>query len=364
MSLAYSALVVHVRQRRPSHGWHGGAAPSGTGNRRKEGCLMATLKAFATKFSNDWSMNLVSMLTYSLITTIFPLLLGILTIAGVVLKRLPGNSFNQLVTSINNALPSNFHQVVNVHNLLNNLVAITGPLAVVSLVGLLWAGSNLFTSMENAFSIILRVPDRDFIPQRLMGIGMLLIMTFLLPLSLAASSLVTAGSAAFASVLPPPLGVALSVVGPLTSLGILWLLFLAFYIIVPNTKVPFGDAWRGALAAAVLFGLLQLLFPLYFKFFLNGNAKYGAVAASALVLIAWLWFLALITIIGAQINAVAMGTAPLPRDVPRTIAQDYQHTVSRQNPAVQGPRSPKRGRVATSGRRRIHAPSANVLRES
>ncbi len=303
---------------------------------------MATLKAFATKFSNDWSMNLVSMLTYSLITTIFPLLLGILTIAGVVLKRLPGNSFNQLVTSINNALPSNFHQVVNVHNLLNNLVAITGPLAVVSLVGLLWAGSNLFTSMENAFSIIFRVPDRDFIPQRLMGIGMLLIMTFLLPLSLAASSLVTAGSAAFASVLPPPLGVALSVVGPLTSLGILWLLFLAFYIIVPNTKVPFGDAWRGALAAAVLFGLLQLLFPLYFKFFLNGNAKYGAVAASALVLIAWLWFLALITIIGAQINAVAMGTAPLPRDVPRTIAQDYQHTVSRQNPAVQGPRSPKR----------------------
>jgi membrane protein len=303
---------------------------------------VGTIKTFAQKFSNDWSMNLVSMLTYSLITAIFPLLLGILSVAGIVLKQLPGNSFNQLVTSINNALPATFHQVVNVHNLLSNLVSITGPLAVVSLVALLWAGSNLFSSMENAFSIIFRVPDRDFLPQRIMGIGMVLIMAILLPLSLAASSLVTAGSAAFASVLPSWLGVALSVVGPLTALGILWLLFLAFYIIVPNIKVPFSDAWRGALAAAVLFGLLQLLFPLYFKLFLNGNAKYGAIAASALVLIAWLWLLALITIIGAQINAVAMGIASLPRDVPRTIAEDYKHTDSRQRPVTQGTRPQSR----------------------
>jgi membrane protein len=207
---------------------------------------------------------------------------------------------------------------------------------VVSLVALLWAGSNLFSGMENAFSIIFRVPHRTFLPQRIMSIGMVLLLAILLPLSLAASSLVTAGSAAFASVLPPQLEVALSVVGPLTAVCILWLLFLAFYTIVPNVRIPFRDAWRGALVAAVLLSLLQMLFPLYFKYFLNGNAKYGAFAASALVLVAWLWFLSLITIFGAQLNAMAMGIAPLPRNVPRTIAEDYERTAPRQRPAAQG----------------------------
>jgi len=42
---------------------------------------------------------------------------------------------------------------------------------------------------------------------------------------------------------------------------------------VPTIRVPFRDAWRGALTAAVLFALLQLLFPLYFKVFLHGNTN-------------------------------------------------------------------------------------------
>lgn len=234
---------------------------------------MTTLETFATKFTNDWSMNLVSMLTYSLITAIFPLLLGLLTIAALILKRLPGHAFAQVIAAITNALPQNFTQFVNVHDLLTRLVTIMGPLALVSLLGLLWAGSNLFTSMENAFSIIFRVEDRSFLPQRLMAIGMVVLLALLLPHSLAASSLITAGSSAFAAVLPRPVGLVLTVVGPLVSLGLLWLLFLAFYRIVPNTTVPLRDAWRGALTAAVLFTLLQLLFPLYLGVEYDWNGK-------------------------------------------------------------------------------------------
>jgi membrane protein len=271
-------------------------------------------------------MNMVSMLTYSLITSLFPLLLGMLSIAGLVLQRLPGHTFNTLVRSLEQALPKNLASVVDVHNLLDNLITLSGPLALVALVGLLWTGSNLFTNMENAFSIIFRVPDRNFIPQRIMGIGMVLILSVALPLSLAASSLITAVSAGFASALPAPLGRVLSVAGPLALLGILWLLFLAIYMIVPNVKVPFRTAWRGALTAAVLFGLVQLLFPLYFEYFLRGNAKYGTLAASALVLITWLWLFALITVLGAQVNAVGLGIQPLEQSVPRTIARDYRQS--------------------------------------
>jgi len=285
---------------------------------------MATLKTFVQKFTNDWSMNLASMITYSLITAIFPILAAILTLAGLVLRRLSPGSLRAVASALSHVLPSG---IVNPTQLMHGLVHLTGPLALVSIIGLLWGGSNLFTNIENTFSIIFRVRDRDFIPQRLMAIGMVLVLAVLLPLAFAASSLVTAGSSLFRQVLPGPLAILLTFIGPAVSMLILWVLFLIIYIVVPNIKVPFRDAWRGAFVAAILFGLITLLFPTYIKVFLHGNAKYGATVLTLLVLITWLWFFAVILLLGAQINAMALGLKPLPHDVARYIAADYDaHT--------------------------------------
>ena len=176
---------------------------------------MNAIKTFAQKFANDWSMNMVSLLTYNLITTIFPILVAILTGASFVLGILSPQAFATVVAKMSGALPSSLSATINMGALLKNLVHLTGPLAIVSLVGLIWGGSNLFSSMENVFSIFFRTPDRGFLSQKLMSIGMVVILAILLPVSLAASSLITAGSSAFQSVLPGPLGILLSIVGPL-----------------------------------------------------------------------------------------------------------------------------------------------------
>src|SRR5919202_856388 len=263
---------------------------------------MTTLKTFTQKFSNDWSMNMVSLLTYNLLTTIFPLLLAILTAALYVLGSLSPQAFHEVVTKMSSALPSSMTGAINLNTLQKSLVHITGPLTLISLAGMVWCGSNLFSSM------------------------------------------VTAGSSTFQSLLPSPFNIVLTIVGPLTSLFVLWVLFLLIYMVVPNTTVRFGGAWRGAMAAAILFAIFNLLFPLYFKLFLHGNSKFGAVAASLLVLVAWLWFFALITVIGAQINAVAMGIKPTRYDLPRTLVQEYEQEIAsaRQSPASPPSPSPSR----------------------
>jgi len=314
------------------------------------------IKTFGQKFSNDWSMNMVSLLTYNLLTTIFPLLLAILTAAFYVLGSLSPQAFHEVVTKMSSALPSSMTAAINLKDLQGNLVKITGPLTIISLAGLVWGGANLFSSMENVFSIFFRTTGRAFLPQKLMAVGMVVILAVLLPLSLAASSLVTAGSSAFRSVLPPPLSIVLSIIGPLTSLLVLWVLFLLIYMVVPNTKVPFRNAWRGAVAAAILFAILDLLFPLYFRLFLHGNGQYGAVAGSLLVLVAWLWFFALITVIGAQINTVAMGIKPTRYDLPRTLIREYEQdsAATRESPVGtrSTPRSGKSPSLARHGGRR------------
>jgi membrane protein len=276
------------------------------------------------KFANDWSMNLASMMAYSLITAIFPILLAILSIVGMVLHAFLDRHIDDLARALASVFPGSLHSVINLPVLLRSLVQITGPLAVVSLLALLWLGSNLFANVENAFSIIFRVRGRDLLRQRIMAIGMVLVLTLLLPISLGAASFITAGSEAFRAVLPTQAGLVPQIVGPLTSLVLLWLLFLLIYIVVPNFTVRFRDAWRGAVAAALLFGIFQILFPLYFKVFLQGNIRYGAAAATVLVVIVWLWIFALITVVGAQINAIAMGLQPMPYDLARTIELVYE----------------------------------------
>ena len=316
---------------------------------------MNIVKIFAEKFAKDWSTNLAAMLAYGLITAIFPVLLAILSLAGIVLNNLSPRSLTELAARISAQLPANLRSVVDARLLLDSLIHITGPLAVISLVALLWAGSNLFGAMENAFSIVFRTDNRNFVAQKLMSVGMVVFLAVLLPLSLAASSLVTAGSSAFGAVLPRPFGVVLGVVGPLTSLGILWVLFVVIYIVVPNITVPFRAAWRGALTAALLSSVFNLLFPLYFKLFLTGNAKYGAAAATALVLVVWLWFFALITMIGAQVNAVAMGIKPTRYDLARTLCDDYkEHTISPAPADQSHPGLPGQGNQRQS--RHFHGP--------
>lgn len=293
---------------------------------------MGTIKTFVVKFANDWSMNLASMLAYSLITTIFPILLLVLSVGAIVLQPFVSAHIQDLAAAIHSAFPEVLQQRIDIAALLRHLIQITKPIAIVSLLTLLWLGSNLFVTMENAFSIIFRVRGRDAIPQRLTAVVMVLILVVLLPASLGAASLVTADSAQVRALLPSRISGALTYLGPLTALVVLWLLFLVIYTVVPNIRVQFRHAWRGALAAAMLFDVFQVLFPLYFKVFLTGNTRYGAAAATILVVIIWLWFFALITIVGAQINAVAMGLKAAPYDLARAVETAYRQFEAQATP--------------------------------
>ena len=96
---------------------------------------MTTIKTFAQKFSNDWSMNMVSLLTCNLLTAVFPLLLAILTAALYVFGSLSPQAFHEVIAKMSSALPSTVSAAINMNDLQSNLVKITGPLTIISLAG-------------------------------------------------------------------------------------------------------------------------------------------------------------------------------------------------------------------------------------
>ncbi|HVC82470.1 MAG TPA: YihY/virulence factor BrkB family protein [Chloroflexota bacterium] len=281
---------------------------------------LGTGKRAYAKFTNDWTMNLVSMLSYNVLTSIFPLLLALFTILALV-PSLSGHTAD-FANQVNRILPGSVAKSINVTSLLAKVRASYGILTVISVAGLLWGGSNLFGTMENAFAIVYRVRTRDFIPQKLMSLVMILLFVVLLPLSFVSSILLGSASTTLGTVLPAGLSGPLPVIlGLAASLGALFILFMAIYVIVPNMPISWRHAWRGAIVAAIVMALINTIFPFYTAHFI-GTSQYGTAAiGTVIVMITWFWFFSLVLMIGAQVNALAMGLKPWPYDLARMLTQ-------------------------------------------
>jgi YihY family inner membrane protein len=302
------------------------------------------LLAAFNKFNNDWTMNLAAMLSYNVLTSFFPLLLAILTI----LVHLPValGSTNNVATQINQILPSNVRSQINVRALITNVDRQSGLLTIVSVVGLLWGGTNLFGAIESAFAIIFRVKTRNVVTQKLMAVLMILIFVILLPLSFASSVLLSFASTTLSKILPGGLSGPFAVgVGVATSLAALFALFLAVYMVVPNVPVRWRFAWRGALLAAIAMFVVNTVFPTYTAHFVS-TKQYGAAAvATAIVTITWFWFFSVVLLLGAQINALTMGIGPWKYDLSREL-MDSEIPVTSGQPTALDALAREHGRAA------------------
>jgi membrane protein len=78
--------------------------------------------------------------------------------------------------------------------------------------------------------------------------------------------------------------------------------FSIVYRYVPNTRVLWRYVWPGALAAAIAFEIAQTLFATYLTTWANYQQIYGQVA-SLIILLVWVYFTALIVIIGSELSA-------------------------------------------------------------
>jgi membrane protein len=244
---------------------------------------------------------------YFAILSLFPLLLSLLTIVGLVLRD-PAR-LAAVASGLVQLFPSEASEPLLAA--LEGTRENVGLLGLVSLAGLIYGGAGLFGSLETVFDSIYRVPDRDFLAQKLMSTAMLLLFALFLLLFVATASAATAlgtiSAQALAAIWPgaeqmlaaAPLA---SGLGWLVSLGWGFLLFLLVYWVVPNRSFGFAQIWPGAFAAALLFLAITQLFPLYLTYLGHIN-RYGAAFALTFLLLAWFYFLAHILIFGAALNA-------------------------------------------------------------
>jgi membrane protein len=173
---------------------------------------------------------------------------------------------------------------------------------------LLFGATTVFAQMQaslNHFWGVRARPARGgmlaFVIVRLLSLGMVLIIGFLLLISFAAGVAITVVIEYFRRWVPvPPLLVSLVNFGLalLVTTGLVGMLFK----VLPDVRLAWKDVWQGALATAVLFVIGQWLISLYLARVAPAST-YGA-AGSLVVVLLWVYYSSLILFLGTALTRV------------------------------------------------------------
>ncbi|HLY31989.1 MAG TPA: YihY/virulence factor BrkB family protein [Ktedonobacterales bacterium] len=287
---------VHQMLRRIS-----GAPASAMGRRMLSNAR--PLVQFFNKINADSVFNLAGLLAYNFLTSIFPLMLVLLAVAGLIIGSLSPVGLQSVESALSRALPPSLGSTL-VTAVMAHLRKSAGVILVIGVLSSIFGGSRLFVTMEFCFGVIYRLGPRKALPQNLIAIGMTLALAIGGPVVFLASSLPTA------LIHQLKLGAVGSfmaqVIGVLLGFGVALVFFGFIYWIVPNKLLAFKSVWRGALLAAALLVIFEAIFPLYESLVLRPSS-FGSLAGFALLFIAFLYYLSVILLIGAELNAWQLG---------------------------------------------------------
>jgi membrane protein len=245
------------------------------------------------------------LIAWQLLFSLFPLVVGMLSILGLVLRNPDRQA--AIAASIAEQFPSQASDLVSFISETRDLGGIFG---IVSVVGLLWSGSNLFGTMAMVFDRFYGVQDRSFIQQRLVSFAMMVAYAVLISVSVGSSSVTGLLIGLSQDVLPFNVPYIAFAIGWLVSVASAILMFLVLYRFVPNAPLKLWHVWKGSMLAGVSFVVLTQIFPLYLHYLGSGFAAYKALGVF-LLLMTWFYFLGLILCAGALLNAVLSGHVPV-----------------------------------------------------
>jgi YihY family inner membrane protein len=278
------------------------------------------------KYGDDNGGVLVSNLAYSAFVSLFPLLLVLVTVLGLVVSVDPSfktsvlNAVSNQVPLIGNQLTGNVHQLKR-----SSIIGL-----IVGLVGLIWgsaglAQSGLFT-MEQVWN--LPGPARPGYVQRLGRAGLFLSL-------LGAGVIVTTGLSSLPNYVHN-LGIGSEILIEVVTAAFNVGMYIGAFRVLTPKGVPTRQLIPGTVTGGILWTLLQFLGTYLVHHYLHSDSVYG-VFGTVLGLLAWIYLAVEITVYAAEINVVLSR-----RLWPRSILQPPLTEADRASMALQALQAQRR----------------------
>jgi membrane protein len=280
----------------------GNGLPDKPGELDKRSWWQALKRTF-TEFKEDNLTDWAAALTYYAILAIFPALLALVSILGLL-----GDSTTQsLIDNLGQVAPGPAQDIFTsaIENLQKNQGA-AGIMLIVGLAVAIWSASGYVSAFMRASNSIYDVeegrPIWKSLPTR---VGTTLVL--LLLLAITAVGVVFTG--ALAAQAGKVIGLDQSIVDVWNIakwpvlIGIVSLMFAILYFAAPNVKHPkFRWVSPGGLVAVVLWIVASAAFAFYVANFSSYNKTYGAIGG-VIVFLTWLWITNIAVLFGAELNA-------------------------------------------------------------
>jgi len=256
-------------------------------------------------FAGWWQDNIPRMgaaLAYYTLFALAPVLLVVIALGGLIFgpEAVRGQVVGEIQGLIGHDGAEAIQDMLEAANQSRPRLAVTVGAIITFVLG----ATAAFLELQGALNSVWKVTPkssgsmlRDLVLQRLVSLGLVLGFTFVLLTAL----IISAGLAALSSYLGnrfPGGPVFWKAADVVLSFGVITMVFGLLYKVMPDTYVPWRDAWMGALLTALLFGAGKSLIGLY----LGASAvtsTYGA-AGSVIVILIWVYYSSQIVLFGAE----------------------------------------------------------------
>ncbi|QLH82699.1 YihY/virulence factor BrkB family protein [Halosimplex pelagicum] len=248
---------------------------------------------FGKRVYADFSEKNVTFMAAGLAYNAFVSLAPLLLLLFVVLSVVGGGLEERVVEAAEAWLPGPIADVVAQ---LFAGDAAAGGASVVGLVVLVWGALKIFRGLDTAFSEIYETEsDNGFTDKLRDGV----VVMGALVVAVLATVGVSAAVAVFSDTVP-----FLGLVTPLVLVAGLVLAFFPMYYVFPDEDLGWADVLPGTVFAAVGWAIFQSLFQVYLAFSDPGSSGFFG---GVIVVVTYLYFTALVLLLGAVINAVRGG---------------------------------------------------------
>jgi membrane protein len=247
-----------------------------------------------SKYLRDRGPHLAAMVAYYAQLSLFPFLFLILSALGLA-GQMDQSSY--IVRELERILPS--QSVDDLLQLVRSVQANAGTFFVIGFVGILWSALGFYSALESALNIVFRVGNRSFIRGKWISFLLVLSSLTVLFTSLLVAALTNGWlhrhtpGVLTSSIVPYLISVAFSSVGS-------FIFLMVVYRVLTNVELHRGDVWPGALFGTVLFQISFQVVPYYLQ---RADVLFALRAFGGLVLLlVWLYLMANVIVIGAEIN--------------------------------------------------------------
>ncbi|SCY07899.1 YihY/virulence factor BrkB family protein [Flavobacterium caeni] len=264
------------------------------------------LKDTFAGFLEDRALKLSAALSYYTVFSMAPLLLLLISLAGVFFGReaIQGHVFAEINGLIGNQAAAQIQDVIKNMELSGktNLAIVVGGIT------LLIGATSVFGEIQDSINLIWKVkakPKRGWVKilqDRLLSSSLIVGLGFLLVVSLLVNGALVALNDWLVSYFPDTTVLLFRLINIGISFAVITLLFGIIFKVLPDAKIAWKHVRMGAFFTACLFMLGRYLIGLYIETTSAGSA-YGA-AGSLIVILVWVYYTAAILYFGAEFTRV------------------------------------------------------------